>query len=117
MPLASAVLKAVTLFLSFVLVFYFLRPVSFTSRRTVVAALVKFIVSGIAVVAFFAIIEQRTVFNVFDHLRSRASRFMQFEGSITVGSIRTICAAGSADHPIALGVLFAMGIPLGVALA
>ena len=76
----------------------------------------KFIVVGVSIVAFFAIIEQRTGFNLFDHLRS-VLPFLQFQGSITASRFGLIRAAGSADHPIALGVLFAMCIPLGVALA
>jgi len=113
-PLASAVLKSVTLFLSFIIFFYFIVSVV----RTVggVVAMTKFLVSGIAVVAFFSVVEQRTGFNVFDHIRS-IFPFLQFEGSITSVRFGLIRAVGSADHPIALGVLFAMGIPLGVALA
>ena len=113
-PLASAVLKGVTLFLSFIIFFYFISSVVTSVASVVVVT--KFLVSGVAVVAFFAIVEQRTGFNVFDHLRS-VFPFLQFEGSITSVRFGLIRAVGSADHPIALGVLFAMSVPLGVALA
>ena len=43
-----------------------------------VVLVTQFIVSGVGVVAFFAIIEQRTGFNVFDHVRS-VLPFLQFE--------------------------------------
>jgi polysaccharide biosynthesis protein PslJ len=113
-PLAGAVLKAVTLFLSFVIFFYFISGVV----RTVgsVVAVMKVIVSGVAFVAWFAIVEQRTGFNLFDHVRS-VLPVLKFEGSITAERFGLIRAVGSADHPIALGVLFAMTVPLGVALA
>ena len=113
-PLAPAVLKGVTLFLSFIIFFYFISSVVTSVASVVVVT--KFIVSGVAVVAFFAIVEQRTGFNVFDHVRS-VFPFVQFEGSITSVRFGLIRAVGSADHPIALGVLFAMALPLGVALA
>ena len=107
-PLATAVLKGVTLFLSFIIFFYFISSVVTTVAGVVVVT--KFLVSGVAVVAFFAIVEQRTGFNVFDHVRS-VFPFVQFEGSITSVRFGLIRAVGSADHPIALGVLFAMSVP------
>jgi hypothetical protein len=113
-PLASAVLKAVTLFLSFIVFFYFITSVVRSVAGVVV--ITKFIVSGVAVVAFFAVIEQRTGFCLFDHLRV-VMPFLQFQGSITASRFGLIRAVGSADHPIALGVLFAVTIPIGVALA
>jgi hypothetical protein len=113
-PLAPAVLKAVTLFLSFVIFYYFISNVITTMDGIVVVT--KIIVSGTAVVAFFSIIEQRTGFNIFDHVRS-VLPVVQFNGSITAARFGVIRAVGSADHPIALGVLFAMAVPLGVALA
>ena len=75
MPLASAVLKAVTVFLSFIILFYFISSVVTTAAGVVVVT--QFIVSGVAVVAFFSIVEQRTGFNLFDHVRS-VLPFLQF---------------------------------------
>jgi O-Antigen ligase len=113
-PLASAVLKSVTLFLSFIIFYYCISSVVTTTGGVVVVT--QIIVSGTAVVAFFSIIEQRTGFNIFDHVRS-VLPVVQFNGSITSSRFGVIRAVGSADHPIALGVLFAMAVPLGVALA
>ncbi len=114
-PLASAVLKSFTLFLSFIVFFYFIASV--VTTVSAVVAVTKFIVSGAAVVAAFAVVEQRTGFNVFDHVRT-VLPFLQFEG-VESGLSRygLIRATGSADHPIALGVLLAMCLPLGFALA
>ena len=77
-------LKGVTLFLSFIIFFYFISSVVTSVAGVVVVT--KFIVSGVAVVAFFAIVEQRTGFNVFDHVRS-VFPFLQFEGSMTLGPV------------------------------
>ena len=105
-PLASAVLKSFTLFLSFIIFFYFIA--SIVTTVSAVVAVTKFIVSGAAVVAAFAVVEQRTGFNVFDHVRT-VLPFLQFDPSepssglyVRYGLVR---ATGSADHPIALGVL------------
>jgi hypothetical protein len=113
-PLASAVLKAITLFLSFIIFFYFISSV-ITSVSGVVR-IIKFIVAGVAVVALFAIVEQRTGFNLFDHVRT-VFPFLEFHPRTAVARFGLVRAYGSADHPIALGVLFAMTLPLGVALA
>ena len=113
-PLVPAVLKGFTIFLSFVILFYFISSVVKTAAAVV--AVTKFIVSGVAVVAFFSIVEQRTGFNIFDQVW-RVFPFLQFHGPVTSLRYGLIRAIGSADHPIALGVLFAMAFPLGVALA
>jgi O-Antigen ligase len=115
-PLESAVLKSVTFFLSFVLVYYFI--VSVLRTRGMVETVAKFLVFGTGIVGLCAIIEQRTRYNVFDHA-SMLLPFLQFqpysaEGNIRLGFLR---AMGSAGHPIALGVLLAMVFPLGLALA
>jgi hypothetical protein len=112
-PLASAVLKGVTLFLSFIIFFYFVASV--VTSVSGVVAVTKFIVSGAAIVAAFAVVEQRTGFNVFDHVRVLLP-FLQFDGPITITRYGVIRATASADHPIALGAFLAMCLPLGVAL-
>jgi hypothetical protein len=67
-------------------------------------------------VAFFAAVEQRTHFNVFDHLTTVLPlRFTpEVQSGLRDGAWRSIA---SAEHPIALGVLFVMAIPLAFALA
>jgi O-Antigen ligase len=113
-PLASAVLKNFTLFLSFILVFYFIASV--VSTVSAVVAVTKFIASGAAVVAAFAVVEQRTGFNVFDHVRT-VLPFLQFQDLALYERYGLVRAIGSADHPIALGAFLAMCLPLGFALA
>jgi hypothetical protein len=102
-PLASVVLKQLIVFVSFIVLYYFICSVAASAAR--VYLITKFIVCGVGVIAFFAIVEQRTGFNV------------QFDGSSPTYRYGLIRATGSADHPIALGVLFAMAFPLGLALA
>ena len=112
-PLGPAVLKAITFFLSFVLVHYLLISVV-RSRRTV-ENLTKFLVSGTAAVSVFAVVEQRTTFNIFDHV-AKVLPLMQFNGSVETERVGIIRAVASSGHPIELGVLLALALPLGLAL-
>jgi len=66
--LSSYVIKSVTFLLSYVLIFYVITCVARTSR--IIDVLVKTLVGGGSIVAFFAIVERRTQFNIFDHLHS-----------------------------------------------
>jgi hypothetical protein len=113
-PLGSAVLKAVTFFLSFVLIHYLLISVV-RSRRTV-ESLTKLLVAGAAVLAALSIVEQRAGFNVFDHVSS-VLPFLQFNGPVEADRGGLIRAVGSSAHPIELGVVLALAVPLGLALA
>jgi polysaccharide biosynthesis protein PslJ len=113
-PLQPVVLKAFTFFLSFILLHYLI--LSVVKSRETIERITKFLVSGIAVVAIFAVVEQRTAFNLFDHV-SDVVPVLQFDGPIEVVRAGLIRSVGSAQHPIALGVLFAMAVPLGLALA
>jgi hypothetical protein len=113
-PLAEAVLKSLTLFLTFVIFFYFISSVVRTAEG--VRVVTQFVVGCVAVVAFFSIVEQRTGFNLFDHVRS-VFPLVDFHPTGVVVRYGLLRAFGSADHPIALGVLFAMTFPLGLALA
>jgi hypothetical protein len=112
-PLGSAVLKAITFFLSFVLVHYLLISVV-RSKRTV-ENLAKLLVVGAAVVAAFSIVEQRAGFNVFDHV-ARVLPFLQFNGPVEADRAGLVRAVGSSAHPIELGVVLALAVPLGLAL-
>ena len=77
----------------------------------------RWLVAGGAVVAVFAMIESRTNYNVFDHV----STVLPF---LTLTDAGTVAARGarlrvlaSSQHPIALGAMFVMLIPLAAALA
>jgi hypothetical protein len=112
-PLGSAVLKAITFFLSFVLVHYLL--ISIVRGRESVEKLIKFLVAGTAAVAVFAIVEQRSGFNLFNHVAIFLP-FLHFNGAVEADRYGLMRAVGSSAHPIELGVLLAMVIPLGLAL-
>ncbi len=113
-PLESAVLKSLTFFVSFILVYYFV--VSVVRTRRTVETLTKLLVAGTAIVAGFALVEQRTGFNTFDHVNA-VLPFLQFNGPVEAERNGLIRAVASAQHPIALGVLFAMTIPVALVLA
>jgi hypothetical protein len=112
--LESAVVKELSVFFSYVIFYYFI--VSTIRSRDSVLFLTKVFVAGASVVAFFAAVEQRTHFNVFDHLTTVLPlRFTpEVQSGLRDGAWRSIA---SAEHPIALGVLFVMAIPLAFALA
>ena len=112
-PLGPVVLKAITFFLSFVLIHYLL--ISVVRTRRSVENVTKVLVTGTAVVAVFSIVEQRIGFNVFDHV-SRVMPFLQFNGTGEVNRLGVTRAFGSSGHPIELGVVLAMALPLGLAL-
>ncbi len=113
--LSSYVAKSFAFFLSFVLLYFF--TVSVIRTRRSVEVLVKVLVGGATAVAAFAVVERRTGYNVFYHLDS-VLPFLSFEGIGRIyarsGRLRVI---GSAQHPIALGAMFAMLFPLAFYLA
>ena len=84
--------------------------------RADVERCVKAIVLGGAVVAFCAIVETRTGYNVFNHMRT-VFPFLQDTGEraseVRNGALR---AEASAQHPIALGVALSLCLPLSLAL-
>jgi hypothetical protein len=112
-PLGSAVLKTVTFFLSFILVHYLF--ISVVRSRRAVENLTKLLVVGAAVVAALSIVEQRSGFNVFDHIGT-VFPFLHFNGAVVADRAGLIRAVGSSDHPIELGVVLALAMPLGLAL-
>jgi hypothetical protein len=112
--LEGSVLKSLTFFLGFVLIYYFLGSIM-RSRRTI-ETLTKVVVAGAAAVSALAIVEQRTGFNIFDHIGA-VLPFLQFSGPMETERLGLTRAIGSASHPIELGVMLAMVLPLGLALA
>ena len=97
----SYVIKSMTFFLSFVLVYY-LTATTLRSRESV-EFLLKLLASSGAVIGIFAVIEQRTHYNVFDHLHT-VLPFLSYEGALSYlslgGHLRVF---GPSEQPIALG--------------
>ena len=111
--LQAPVVKSLTFFLGFVLVYYLL--VSIMRSRRTIETLTKVVVAGTAVVSALAIVEQRTGFNAFDHIGD-VLPVLQFNGPIEIKRFGLSRAVGSVSHPIELGVLLAVVLPLGLAL-
>jgi O-antigen ligase len=113
--LGTEATKAATYLLTFPIVFVLVA--SGVRSRADVERCLKAIVLGGAVVAFAAIVETRTQYNVFNHLRT-VLPFLQDTGAraaeVRSGQLR---AEASSQHPIALGVALALTLPLSLALA
>jgi hypothetical protein len=116
--LNQEVIKKATFFLSFFIVTWLVASV--TVRRGDVDKLVKVLVNGGAIVAFFAIVESRTGFNIFNHLQ-QVCPFLHFDAFQTPmftgdrgGRLR---AYASAQHSISLGAALVMLVPLAVYIA
>ena len=112
--LETEVAKALTFFASFLLVFYFV--VSVVRTRAHVDLLVKVIVACGAVVAGAAVVESRTEYNVFNDI-PRLIPLLK-PGSLvgTTPEERGFRAYASAQHPIALGALLIVLLPLALYL-
>lgn len=112
----SHVLKSITFFVGFLLVFYLI--VSVTRPAKDAAILVKTLVVGGAVLAALAVLEFRTGVNAFDRLAS-ALPFLEESPVANDGAIRQgrFRAYASAQHPIALGAALVMLLPLALHLA
>lgn len=109
----ATALKALTFFLSFVLVFYLV--VSVVRTETAAMLLVKTLVAGGAVVAILAIIEARAGFTPFTRLDA-VLPFLTPDPSFSDGLARggRMRAFGSAEHPIALSAALVMLVPLAL---
>lgn len=111
----SAAIKAVTLTLSLLLVFYLF--VSVLRTRESVETVLRVLVGGAAVVAILALIESRTAWSPFNEL-DRVVPFLEpVGGDDLMGRGATYRATGSAEHPIALGAMFAILAPPALYLA
>ena len=114
--LGSYVVKSLTFFISFLFVYAVV--VSLVRTELDVDRIVKVLVGGGGVIAFFALIERRTGFNIFNYL-GKVIPLLQFQGSWNgVGVERggRLRVYGPAEHPIALGAAFVMLLPLVVYL-
>jgi O-antigen ligase len=110
---SSEVVKSVTFFLSFILVFYIL--VSLARRARDIDFLTRLLAGGGAVLAVASIIESRTNYNVFNHL-STVLPFMDYRESLgpTVERGGRLRVYASAQHPIAFSAAMALLLPLAI---
>jgi len=110
--LETEVVKRIAFFVSFFVVFYFMASV--LKRREQIDFIVNVLVWGGAVVAFFALVESRTGYNVFNHLSSWIPGLRVGEVPKTAVRGARLRVYASAQHPIALGAALVMLIPLSV---
>ena len=106
-------------FLSFVLVLYV--TASTVRRLADIDMLAKTLVVGGATVGFFAMVESRTGFNIFNHL-DRAVPILRAGAEGEPEAFQKFGAAklrvfGSAQHPIALSAAFVVLTPLAIYLS
>jgi hypothetical protein len=112
----SDVTKSLTFAISFFLIVYFVMGV--TKTRADVERLIEILCAGGGVLGIFAVVEYRTHYDFFAHLHS----FVPFlhplwgdgPGIFRGGDVRVVA---SAQHPIALGGLFVLLVPLAIYLA
>lgn len=115
------VIKTVTFFASFVIVFYIC--VSIVQTREQLDRLIRVLVGGGGVVAFFALLESRTGYNFFNHLGEIVPILHYEDPAETFGlDAEYLNRAGrmrvyaSAAHPIELAASLVMLVPLGIYL-
>lgn len=116
---SSDVVKGLMFLASFLLVFVLI--VSVVRRQEEVDFVLKILAGGGAVVSVFSLIERGTGYNVFNHLGSAIPLLrLQASDLLTATSLDRggrLRAYASAQHPIALGALLVMLIPLAIYLA
>lgn len=100
-------------FLASIAGLFYLTVSTITDKRQIDAILWTIVVIT-SITGFFAIIEHRTGFNVFWHWQ-QVIPILDFRpyAEMERGGVRV---AGSAEHPIAMGALFAMALPLAQGL-
>jgi hypothetical protein len=114
--LSTDALKKILFLLSFYLAFYLI--VSVVRDEGAILRVLRFLVGGSAVVGFFGVVEARTGYNLFDHLRS-VLPILEFEGALTDSSIARggrLRVYASSQHPIGLATLLVMMIPFAIFL-
>jgi len=113
--LTPTVFKKLWIFAGFFLVIFFVASV-LRSRRDVDRTLMLIVGSG-AVVALLSIIEWRTHFNAFNHL-DRIVPILRVDPTAvdTLTRGNAVRTTASSEHPIALGAMLVMLMPLAIYL-
>jgi len=106
------VIKKLMFFASFFILYYVIASIAGKQRD--IDFLVGVLVFGGCIVAVAAMVESRTQYNVFDHLTS-VMPFLKESGPphIAIRGAR-LRAQASAQHPIALGAVLVMLVPLAL---
>lgn len=107
----GAAIKAVALFSTFVLVYYFV-VTSFRAPGDI-ESILRFVVVIGGLISVFGIVERATSYNFFHHLHQWIP-FLQSAGEIEPMVRGGLRVAGPAVHPIAFSALLAMIVPLAI---
>jgi hypothetical protein len=113
--LETYVVKTLTFFVSFVIVYYVITSVIRTWREIDVA--LAMLVGCGTIVAAFALFEARTGINVFNHLNRVMPILHPQAGGYLVPRGGRLRALASAQHPIALGAMLVLLLPFVTYLA
>ncbi len=105
----SQAIKSLTFFLSFLLVFYCVVSVVRTMRA--VDLLTGTLVFCGLIIAVLAVVESRTGFNAFDRIQT-VFPLVRFTGEDSLTRGANFRATGPAEHPIALGAVLVLILPL-----
>lgn len=108
----TEVIKSLSFLASFLLVFLLVATVVRSRRET--ETLLRILVGGLTVVAALAVVESRTGFSPFTRLNSVLPALVPHEQVVRGTAVRTI---GPAEHPIALGAVLVLGVPIALYLA
>jgi hypothetical protein len=110
----SNVVKGLTFFLGFVVVYYIVT--STILRRSSIDVLLKLLVFGGGVIGASSVVERQKGFNIFYHLHSILP-FLQFQGArhyiVLAGELRVY---GSSEQPIANGAALMLLVPVSLYL-
>lgn len=110
----AEVVKELSFFASYLLIFYFVVSVVRTPRM--LDSLLKLLVGGAVGVALAGIFEARSGYNVFNHLGQWIPVLTLSELPDVPGRGARLRIYASAQHPIALGAMLVMMIPLAIYL-
>jgi hypothetical protein len=111
------VAKTLTFYLSFLLVYYL--TATTLLERAPVTFLLRMLALGGVLIGAFAVVEQRSGFNLFDHVQS-VLPFVQPGIGTDFGTLSrggNLRVYGPAQHPIALGAALIMILPVAVYFA
>ena len=100
---APDVVKGLLFFVSFVAILFLV--VSLLRSFDDIDFVVRVLIAGGAVVAFFALVESRTGYNVFAHLSQIVPVLRDTGGGAVIQRGSRLRVYGSAEHPIALGAV------------
>jgi hypothetical protein len=105
-------IKSLSFLLSFVVAFVLVYSTLRSLRD--IDVVIRAIAIGAFIVAIAALVERRTNYNVFNHLHTVLPFLQQIRSSIGNERFGRLRVVASSQHPIALGVAFAISAPLAL---